>query len=688
MGDVSETAPSPTMTTTTTTKKKKKGRPSLLDLQKRSLKQQQHNTTKNNISLNSHSTPHQNHHDDDDDERREKKQKLLIGLNSHNLNLNHHHSSLFPNSSSFNNNPFKSPHPLLLDPDDSSLKRRKIQHPTDGKVPKATESSKHGSQGESGPTTPLPDKKLLLFILDRLQKKDTHGVFSEPVDPEELPDYHDIIKQPMDFGTVRNKLDGALYANLEQFENDVFLICSNAMQYNSADTIYYRQARAMQEIARKDFENLRQDSDNDSEPQPKPQPKTGQRGRPPGSKHIRKSLGMSPPDRVGPESSSDATLASGGDIASGSNGYNLRKTLSKFPLADSSARASHGNLVSGGYASWSSDWENEFPASVLKAVLRYGKNQPVVDETRRDTYNHPVPLRNGPPLMATVEDEFKQLLAVGLHVKHSYARSLAHFAADLGPAVWKIAAKKISSVLPPGHEFGPGWVAEDDVSQKQHFPACDEAKTSDSPVPEDYKSRFPSPSGSFPGVNRPFLQGGDMVMNRELNYQNDLNAVNNIGGGIEPMVPSRMQQESMVRSDDFGSNCRLGSNFSPQMKMVRLADLTGSTSAGNVPQMYDMDTISSHMAPANINPPLKGQFLNKPSQLDSSNLLARESGLESHSLSQELAGKSSWQGMEVATKQNSFLLANDLNGRVGTTNPGGSNVESGSQLQPNLALQL
>ncbi|KAL2326094.1 hypothetical protein Fmac_025152 [Flemingia macrophylla] len=70
----------------------------------------------------------------------------------------------------------------------------------------------------AGPTTPFPDKKLLLFILDRLQKKDTHGVFSEPVDPKELPDYHDIIKQPMDFGTVRKKLDKGLYPDLEQFE--------------------------------------------------------------------------------------------------------------------------------------------------------------------------------------------------------------------------------------------------------------------------------------------------------------------------------------------------------------------------------------------------------------------------------------------------------------------------------------
>ncbi|XP_021973700.1 uncharacterized protein LOC110868756 [Helianthus annuus] len=34
---------------------------------------------------------------------------------------------------------------------------------------------------EPGPTTTLPDRKLLVFILDRLQKKDTHAVLSEPV---------------------------------------------------------------------------------------------------------------------------------------------------------------------------------------------------------------------------------------------------------------------------------------------------------------------------------------------------------------------------------------------------------------------------------------------------------------------------------------------------------------------------
>lgn len=40
----------------------------------------------------------------------------------------------------------------------------------------------------------------------------------------------------------------------------------------------------------------------------------------------------------------------------------------------------------------------------------------MVDETRRDTYKLPVALGNERPLVATVEDEFKQLLAVGISI--------------------------------------------------------------------------------------------------------------------------------------------------------------------------------------------------------------------------------------------------------------------------------
>ncbi|KAL2340217.1 hypothetical protein Fmac_008157 [Flemingia macrophylla] len=61
-------------------------------------------------------------------------------------------------------------------------------------------------------------------------RKDTHGVFSEPVDPEELLDYHDIIKQPMDYGTVRKKLDKGLYPDLEQFEVGVAIFWNRFLE--------------------------------------------------------------------------------------------------------------------------------------------------------------------------------------------------------------------------------------------------------------------------------------------------------------------------------------------------------------------------------------------------------------------------------------------------------------------------
>ncbi|XP_076951810.1 uncharacterized protein LOC143625333 [Bidens hawaiensis] len=261
----------------------------------------------------------------------------------------------------------------------------------------------------SGPTTPLPDKKLLVFILDRLQKKDTHAVFSEPVDPDELPDYHEIIKHPMDFGTVRSKLDGGLYANLEELESDVYLICSNAMQYNSSDTVYFRQARAIQELAKRDFENLRLEGEDGEL-----QPKVVRRGRPPG-KQVKKIPGSPPLDRVGPESTSGATLATIEDNTNESTPYNLRKAppmLYRYQ-ADGSL-GSHRSRNGEHYSELLTDWNEEFPERIRRADMKYGNKNLIIDETRRDTYKqfHPSAYSCESPLLSNFGGERKQLMAV------------------------------------------------------------------------------------------------------------------------------------------------------------------------------------------------------------------------------------------------------------------------------------
>ncbi|XP_038720487.1 uncharacterized protein LOC120012976 isoform X2 [Tripterygium wilfordii] len=108
----------------------------------------------------------------------------------------------------------------------------------------------------------LPEKRILELILDTLQRRDTHEIFAEPVDPDKVEDYYDIIEEPMDFGTMRAKLHEGMYSNLAQFEHDVFLITENAMHFNSSGTVYFRQARAIDDLAKKVFHVLKTDPEN------------------------------------------------------------------------------------------------------------------------------------------------------------------------------------------------------------------------------------------------------------------------------------------------------------------------------------------------------------------------------------------------------------------------------------------
>ena len=74
-------------------------------------------------------------------------------------------------------------------------------------------------------------------LLKPLQKNPSHWLFAEPVDPVRLaiPDYLEIVKDPMDLGTVQKKLmanEGTGYRSVDQFVEDVRLVWYNAKIYN------------------------------------------------------------------------------------------------------------------------------------------------------------------------------------------------------------------------------------------------------------------------------------------------------------------------------------------------------------------------------------------------------------------------------------------------------------------------
>ncbi|KAM4840743.1 bromodomain-containing protein 1 isoform X4 [Urocitellus parryii] len=78
---------------------------------------------------------------------------------------------------------------------------------------------------------------LLRSVLEQLQEKDPAKIFAQPV-----PDYLDHIKHPMDFATMRKRLEAQGYRNLRAFEEDFDLIVDNCLKYNAKDTVFYRAA--------------------------------------------------------------------------------------------------------------------------------------------------------------------------------------------------------------------------------------------------------------------------------------------------------------------------------------------------------------------------------------------------------------------------------------------------------------
>jgi Bromodomain/TAZ zinc finger/PHD-finger len=109
--------------------------------------------------------------------------------------------------------------------------------------------------------TQLPPAKLKSKCLDTLKGLQTHQhgwVFNSPVDPVELglPDYFDIIKKPMDLGTVQKRLENGAYHAIEEFEIDVNLTFDNAMTYNENGSVVYEMANELKVKFAGDYKRL------------------------------------------------------------------------------------------------------------------------------------------------------------------------------------------------------------------------------------------------------------------------------------------------------------------------------------------------------------------------------------------------------------------------------------------------
>uniref|UniRef100_A0A3Q3Q8H8 histone acetyltransferase n=1 Tax=Monopterus albus TaxID=43700 RepID=A0A3Q3Q8H8_MONAL len=124
--------------------------------------------------------------------------------------------------------------------------------------PKEEESGANGTSTTSSTTQnrkkifkPEELRQALMPTLEALYRQDPESLpFRQPVDPMLLgiPDYFDIVKNPIDLSTIKRKLDTGQYQEPWQYVEDVWLMFNNAWLYNRKTSRVYKYCTKLAEV--------------------------------------------------------------------------------------------------------------------------------------------------------------------------------------------------------------------------------------------------------------------------------------------------------------------------------------------------------------------------------------------------------------------------------------------------------
>ena len=93
-----------------------------------------------------------------------------------------------------------------------------------------------------------PHYAVMQNIMTELQNHAAAWPFLQPVNREEVPDYYEFIKEPMDLSTMEIKLENNKYEKMEDFIYDIRLVCNNCRMYNGENTSYFKYANRLEKF--------------------------------------------------------------------------------------------------------------------------------------------------------------------------------------------------------------------------------------------------------------------------------------------------------------------------------------------------------------------------------------------------------------------------------------------------------
>lgn len=92
-------------------------------------------------------------------------------------------------------------------------------------------------------------------ITEKLLSHPLSNLFSHPIDPEidQAPNYLQIIKNPMDLGTIHKRIEDGTYKSVNHWISDVNLVWSNSILYNTEASYIALATHYLQDIFQKEL---------------------------------------------------------------------------------------------------------------------------------------------------------------------------------------------------------------------------------------------------------------------------------------------------------------------------------------------------------------------------------------------------------------------------------------------------
>lgn len=279
---------------------------------------------------------------------------------------------------------------------------------------------------------------------------------------------------------------------------------------------------------------------------------------------------------------------------------------------------------------------------------------------------------------------------MGLQEALAYARSLARYAANLGPVAWKMASKKIEAVLPAGVQYGPGWVGDHGAPSQPSSISIEKQKSSNSTAVDCSSSKLMTPSTSDlnPAVMRAPSEGVVEAV-RKLNSQNELAGQGDASSWRTQVPP---QQNHMHQSHRNGFSGMFGYDLSAA-GTAKVATPEHSVTQGVSVPSQKVEMVSTNDLPSSHSSAINHVIAEQAKLLESSNTLppgyqtAQVKASSSHGEAEMWSFVKSSRQAPPVQQRHTLSVPPDLNVRVPAGSPG-SSLQIGSPQQPDLALQL